>query len=76
MGETMTEFQIGDIVTYFPYEDQHKAKVVDISFHTVFGVKDGRVWYHLASVNGTEVNTITTGTSIKESKLFVDNSSN
>ena len=78
MTNQKIEFKEGDIVTYYPYESEHKAKVVDVSLFNFWGKKDGKVYYTLT---GTEyikdgkkkhsrVKSVTSGQCIKESTYF------
>jgi hypothetical protein len=66
----LAEFQIGDLITYHPYEQGHKRKVTGYRHgangNGLYndGTTDNRLFYHL----GTE--SVTTGTSIEESALF------
>jgi hypothetical protein len=72
------EFKVGDIVTFYPYEFEYKAKVTEVSLFNIRGVKDSTVYYTLTGTeyleNGrkmhSQVNSVTSGLSIKESKYF------
>ena len=70
----MSEFNIGDTVTFKPYDDAIKAEVRKITRDP-----DGSVYYHLRADSKRNPNrigltkslvTTTTGRSIKESKLY------
>ena len=70
-GNTMkAEFNIGDKVTFHPYEKKLPATVKEIQYGSPFLADDDRVFYKLS---GPSVITITTGRSIVESVLY-DNS--
>ena len=68
------EFEIGDRVTFFPYEKEIPAIVKAISHYNVFGLQDGRIFYSLVNVKGAnyhdKIKTTTHGKCIKESKYF------
>jgi len=66
------EFQVGDRVTFFPYERRHAMVVVQVDVHHNDRMPDDRVFYGL-SAPGREgaPTTICTGFCIEESELFV-----
>lgn len=69
----ISEFDIGDTVTYSPYEEEHTCEVKDVRVGMwgdgkyLNGETDDRVFYKL---EGSGVQSICTGACIKESKLF------
>lgn len=73
----MIEFKLGDVVTYCPYGEDTKLYVVGIKAHqNIWGMLNERVWYQLSPTNKlTNITSVTTGSSIKESIYFgvVDN---
>jgi len=67
------EFNIGDLVTFKPYEKAIPAKIKGINNQARFNLTDeldNRVFYELTGAGKKAVCTYTTGISIVESKLF------
>lgn len=78
LKETMNkenEFELGQIVTYKPYEEELPAKVTKIENIDIFGHKTEKPRYTLKSTdnpNDKPVIAVTSGLCIKESKFFID----
>ena len=67
------EFKIGDKVTFYPYEKEVPAVVVEIvhPYKVCFDRNDTRVFYRLSGIDKKKpLASITTGNSIKESRYF------
>lgn len=65
------EFKVGDTVTYRPYFEEHKMKVVNVTRGMGFDNEDQRIFYHLSISNIRPVTSVTTGESIMESSMFM-----
>ena len=67
-----TEFKVGDLVTFKPYEKAIPAKVVEIvpCKKITFVKDDDRTYYRLTGAGKTPLVSITTGNSIVESSLY------
>ena len=65
------EFEIGDEITFKPYEDAHRAKIVGVfpNRHPFKDSEDERVYYKVA---GPRVVSTTTGESILESVYYTE----
>jgi len=66
----MSEFKVGDIVTFKPYEKAIKARILAVDIYNGMNIwqteTDSRVFYQL----GGKTHSVCTGICIVESKLF------
>lgn len=65
-----TEFNIGDKVTFHPYEKGHAAVIKGVQEGMFSNMNDDRIFYELTGYGKSVVNSICTGKSIEESVLY------